>query len=355
MDVDSMTESTSGVPDLAEGRNIAAGWKVAAPISLARSLVATSVFKVEHAERGVGFLKIPWHASATTASAGPKRFAARHEAEVATLTYCAEKKLPGVARILTSGKVTDAKQEEFDFIIMELAEENADLCFERLSPPLLWWLASHVMQIGHALAHLHSHGIYHRDLMPQNILLTDSRSRTLITDFGHAYHLGRPSPVNHLPDATPFNQSPPERYYLRPWASRREKLTASDLFQFGSLIFQIMVGPSATVVLFEGHHTKYTTFAKRPDGQEAKVRAIVDRGYKDAVRQLNEAFQKKVPPAFHAQAQVLLNIFKSACHPDLAKRGHAKLTAAGPDQRYEITPYVDDLIALVKVLKKLQF
>ncbi|MCH9704416.1 MAG: serine/threonine protein kinase, partial [Chlamydiae bacterium] len=40
-----------------------------------------------------------------------------------------------------------------------------------------------VIQIGHAITHLHVHGIIHRDLKPENILLT-SQGGVKVVDFG---------------------------------------------------------------------------------------------------------------------------------------------------------------------------
>jgi serine/threonine protein kinase len=54
----------------------------------------------------------------------------------------------------------------------------------------LWMLCAAVRvlaQLGSALAHLHGHGVTHRDLKPGNIVFEDAQKRTVrLVDFGFA-------------------------------------------------------------------------------------------------------------------------------------------------------------------------
>ena len=56
-----------------------------------------------------------------------------------------------------------------------------------ISPPLPR------MQIAEGVAHLHGHGIFHRDLKLENIVL-DSHYNLKIMDFGHAKHASECTP-----------------------------------------------------------------------------------------------------------------------------------------------------------------
>ena len=71
---------------------------------------------------------------------------------------------------------------------MELMDESLTSYLER--PPNHLPLPLHVqVDIGHdvtqALSHLHNHGILHRDLSSNNVLLIGNR-RAKVTDFGMA-------------------------------------------------------------------------------------------------------------------------------------------------------------------------
>jgi serine/threonine protein kinase len=348
------TDAISGIPQLRDGHGLERGWYVKTPMVLTPKLEATSVFVARNDAGEIGFMKVPWHAAAAPKSTGPKKMTARHDSEVSLLRYCSEKSLPGIIRLLDAGMTVDSKGETFEYLITKMAEENADFVFETLTPELLWWLASHLMQIAHSLANLHANEIYHRDVTTRNLLLDDGRSKSLLTDLGHAYRLGHPSPVDDIPEATPVIESPPERFYFRSWSSRREKLMASDLYQFGAILFKMMVGKTLTYVLFDQNSKNIVNLSRNIANQEKKVRTTVDRGFKEATRQLNEAFQKKLPHSHQPFVSGFMALFKAACHPDLNQRGHPKLERAGPDLRHAITPFVDDLIALVRQLKQSQ-
>ncbi|KAG9394532.1 Protein kinase domain [Carpediemonas membranifera] len=54
-------------------------------------------------------------------------------------------------------------------------------------------------QLFSALAHLHCQGTVHRDVKPDNILFNKDTNAVYLTDFGHATHAGRASPVQLIP------------------------------------------------------------------------------------------------------------------------------------------------------------
>ena len=86
-----------------------------------------------------------------------------------------------------------------------------------------------------AVSCLHSHGIIHRDLSSNNILMI-ARSRAKVTDFG----ISKLTDVN--PRMTPLTQCPGTMVYMSPEALRTppsysEKL---DIFSLGVLMLQIV-------------------------------------------------------------------------------------------------------------------
>ena len=92
-----------------------------------------------------------------------------------------------------------------------------------------------VHDVAMAVSFLHSHGIIHRDLSSNNILLI-AKSRAKVTDFG----MSKLTEIN--PRMTPLTQCPGTMVYMSPEALRipptySEKL---DVFSLGVLMIQIV-------------------------------------------------------------------------------------------------------------------
>jgi eukaryotic-like serine/threonine-protein kinase len=95
-----------------------------------------------------------------------------------------------------------------------------------------------VVQIGHALSHLHSHGIIHRDLKPENILLTAAGGVKVI-DFGiaalYTEQIGRRGSKKNFM-GTPAYMSPEQQ---------EDPLTvsfASDIYSLGIITYELVLG-----------------------------------------------------------------------------------------------------------------
>jgi eukaryotic-like serine/threonine-protein kinase len=87
---------------------------------------------------------------------------------------------PGIVSVLDRGHV-DGRQ----FIVFEYVEgENLKQLVERTGSLPIRHSLELTIQLGQALAFAHAHGVLHRDVKPQNVLLTDGQAK--ITDFGIA-------------------------------------------------------------------------------------------------------------------------------------------------------------------------
>lgn len=96
-----------------------------------------------------------------------------------------------------------------------------------------------VLQISHALLHLHAHGIIHRDLKPENILLT-SRGGIKVIDFGIA-QLYVEKEEKQKPGKKVFLGTP---VYMSP-EQREDPLSvsfATDIYSLGIITYELIVG-----------------------------------------------------------------------------------------------------------------
>lgn len=93
-----------------------------------------------------------------------------------------------------------------------------------------------VLQIGHALSHLHAHGIVHRDLKPENILLTSSGGIKVI-DFGiAAFYSEKQEEQGKKVMGTPAYMSPEQQ--INP----KNVTVKSDIYSLGVITYELVLG-----------------------------------------------------------------------------------------------------------------
>jgi tetratricopeptide (TPR) repeat protein len=94
-----------------------------------------------------------------------------------------------------------------------------------------------MLQICRALEAAHSEGVIHRDLKPQNIMVSGD-GRAYVMDFGIARSA-------HLPGMTQTGALVGTPEYMSPEQARGEKLTErSDLFSLGVIFYELLTGKS---------------------------------------------------------------------------------------------------------------
>ena len=132
------------------------------------------------------------------------------------------------------------------FIAMQYIEgETLDLKLKR-TPPELKESLSIASQIAEALAEAHTHGIIHRDIKPQNIMLT-ARGQVKVLDFGLAKVMrGKAISDYEAETATLLTQAGAivgTVPYMSPEQVRAEELDGrSDIFSYGVVIYELISG-----------------------------------------------------------------------------------------------------------------
>lgn len=90
--------------------------------------------------------------------------------------------------------------------------------------------------VGTGLIQVHSMGVFHRDIKPDNIMLEAATGRAKIIDFGNAENIKRESGQEHYRMLTEYF-APPEQY-----KADSEQGTFTDVYAFASTIFYALTG-----------------------------------------------------------------------------------------------------------------
>lgn len=146
--------------------------------------------------------------------------------------------------------------------LSELLEQETSLTIERSLPIF--------MQICEGLSHAHSKGVFHRDLKPGNVILTDSDSEiplVRIVDFG----LAKPTNPDGHSTLTEVGAVLGSPLYMSPeQAMSREVDHRTDIYSMGCLMYKTLTGraPIEGDTALETLSAKCTNVAPRLDKNE---------------------------------------------------------------------------------------
>ncbi len=151
----------------------------------------------------------------------------RHEARaVAQLSH------PNIVTVIDRGE-----QDGRQFIVFEYVPgENLKELVQREAPLPEREAVELSLQIAHALAFAHEHGLVHRDVKPQNVLLADG-AEAKVTDFGIARSLDVQGGLTQT--GTVLGTSD----YIAPEQARGSKASVqTDVYSLGVVLYELLTG-----------------------------------------------------------------------------------------------------------------
>src|SRR5579862_83084 len=139
---------------------------------------------------------------------------------------------PNIVGVIDRGQA-DGQQ----FIVFEYVDgENLKQLLERTGPLPVRRVVELGIQIADALAYAHGHGLVHRDVKPQNILV-DPAGDAKVTDFGIVRSLDVERGVTQT--GTVLGTS----NYLSPEQAGGEPVTpATDIYSLGVVLYELLAG-----------------------------------------------------------------------------------------------------------------
>jgi serine/threonine protein kinase len=148
---------------------------------------------------------------------------------------------PNIIRRLGHGTAADLRGTPFHYILLEYMPggDLLDLC--RKCPFSLDDALFYFRQVAEALAYAHRQGVIHRDIKPNNLLLSADKKTVKVADFGVAKMGGNDS--DEITRVGTNVYAPPEHHPDSDADDVQEKLTPSaDIYSLAKTIYTAMTG-----------------------------------------------------------------------------------------------------------------
>jgi tRNA A-37 threonylcarbamoyl transferase component Bud32 len=172
---------------------------------------------------------------------------ATHEARFQRETQLiANLKHPNIVRLIDSGRLATGQL----FTVLELVEgQPLSALIDQLGPLPVRTTLRLMTQVLEALNHAHTRGVIHRDLKPQNIMVSGdlgARPNAMVLDFGIATLTGSTALAGVDPRSlTQTGQLHGTPAYMAPEQLQGEATPGSDLYAWGLVLLECLTGKSA--------------------------------------------------------------------------------------------------------------
>jgi eukaryotic-like serine/threonine-protein kinase len=200
---------------------------------------------------------------------------------------------PNVIRVFDSGETEDGSP----YMAMELASGGTLKDRIRFTGPLPPREAARVaLQVAEALGAAHEAGIVHRDVKPENVLLTENGD-VKVGDFG----IARATEATAMTHTSMILGTAP---YLSPEQARGEPVgPSSDLYSLGVVLYESLTGrtPFGT-----GEHLNPLAIAMKHCNEPAPSPRAGNRGVPEALELITLTLMRKRPEERHPDAAALV-------------------------------------------------
>ena len=200
---------------------------------------------------------------------------------------------PNVIRVFDSGETEDGSP----YMAMELASGGTLKDRIRSAGPLPPREAARVaLQVAEALGAAHEAGIVHRDVKPENVLLTET-GEVKVGDFG----IARATEATAMTNTSMILGTAP---YLSPEQARGEPVgPSSDLYSLGVVLYESLTGrtPFGT-----GEHLNPLAIAMKHCNEPAPSPRAENRGVPEALELITLTLMRKRPEERHPDAAALV-------------------------------------------------
>jgi serine/threonine protein kinase len=147
---------------------------------------------------------------------------------------------PNIIRRLGHGTAADMEGTAFHYLVLEYMPGGDLLSLCRHHPLALDDALRYFQQVCEALAFAHSRGVIHRDLKPQNLLLSADKKVIKIADFGVAKMTHDTS--DEITRVGTNVYAPPEHHPDAPDHLRERLTPAADLYSLAKTVYTVMTG-----------------------------------------------------------------------------------------------------------------
>jgi hypothetical protein len=148
---------------------------------------------------------------------------------------------PNIIRRLGHGTAADLAGVPFHYLVLEYMPGGDLLSFCRRHPLSLETAVDYFKQVADALAYAHGKLVIHRDVKPNNLLLSEDHRTVKIADFGVAKMT--PGEADEITRVGTNVYAPPEHHPDSPSEEMTEKLTPSaDIYSLAKTIYTAMTG-----------------------------------------------------------------------------------------------------------------